>query len=112
MIAQAIVNAARDRGLPLSMPSDVVEQPGAGLTGIVDSRRVAVGSYAFVCASAAPADWSHRFLQRMGYDGATGVFVAVDGVMAGALLLLTRSAWRRRGPFGSCAKRGLSALSW
>jgi heavy metal translocating P-type ATPase len=88
VIAQAIVNAARDRGLPLSMPSNVVEQPGAGLTGVVDSRRVAVGSYAFVCASATPADWSHRFLQRMGYDGATGVFVAVDGVMAGALLLL------------------------
>jgi len=73
--------------LALSMPSGVAEQPGAGLTGIVDNRRVVVGSYAFVCASAAPADWSQRFLQRMGYDGATGVFVAIDGVMAGALLL-------------------------
>ena len=55
---------------------------------MVDSRRVAVGSYAFVCAPQIPADWSPRFLQRMGYDGATGVFVAVDGVMTGALLLL------------------------
>ena len=87
VIAQAITTAARDRGLALSMPSGVEEQPGAGLTGLVDNRRVAVGSYAFVCASAAPAEWSHRFLQRMGYDGATGVFVAIDGVMAGALLL-------------------------
>ena len=87
VIAQAIVTAARDRRLVLSMPSGVEEQPGAGLTGMVGNRRVAVGSYAFVCASAAPADWSHRFLQRMGYDGATGVFVAIDGVMAGALLL-------------------------
>ena len=88
VIAQAIVMAARDRSLALSMPSDVEEQPGAGLTGIVDKRRVAVGSYAFVCASAAPAAWSQQFLQRMGYDGATGVFVAIDGAMAGALLLL------------------------
>jgi heavy metal translocating P-type ATPase len=88
VIAQAIVNAARGRGLALSMPIGVVEQPGAGLTGIVDGQRVAVGSYAFVCASAAPADWNHCFLQRMGYDGATGVFVAVDGVMIGAMLLL------------------------
>ena len=87
VIAQAIVTAARDRGLSLSMPSGVEEQAGAGLTGMVENRRVAVGSYAFVCGSAAPADWSHRFLQRMGYDGATGVFVAIDGVMAGALLL-------------------------
>ncbi len=87
VIAQAIVTAARDRGLALSMASNVEEAPGAGLTGIVDNRRVAVGSYAFVCASAAPADWSHRFLQRMGYDGATGVFLSIDGTMAGALLL-------------------------
>ena len=67
---------------------DVEEQPGAGLTGVVDDRRVAVGSYAFVSASAAAADWSRRFLRRMGYDGATGVFVAIDGAVAGALFLL------------------------
>jgi len=88
VIAQAIVSASRDRGLKLSLPSDVEEQPGAGLTGIVDDRRVAVGSFAFVSASAAAADWSRRFLRRMGYDGATGVFVAIDAAVAGALLLL------------------------
>jgi heavy metal translocating P-type ATPase len=87
VIAQAIVAAARERGLALSMPSAVEEQPGAGLTGILDNRRVAVGSYELVCASAASADWSGQFLRRMGYDGATGVFVGIDGVMAGALLL-------------------------
>jgi P-type E1-E2 ATPase len=54
---------------------------------VVDNRRVAVGSYAFACGFAVPADWSQRFLQRMGYDGATGVFVTIDGVLAGALLL-------------------------
>ena len=88
VIAQAIVSAARERGLTLSMPSDVEEQPGAGLSGVVDRRRVALGSYAFVSASATPADWSQRFLQRMGYEGATGVFVAIDGATAGALLLV------------------------
>jgi heavy metal translocating P-type ATPase len=87
-IARAIVYAARDRGLRLSMPLAVEEQPGAGLSGVVDDRQVAVGSYAFVSASAAPADWTHRFLRRMGYDGATGVFVATNGAVVGALLLL------------------------
>ena len=82
------------------------------LTGIVDGRRVAVGSYAFVCASAAPADWSHQFLQRMGFDGATGVFVAVDGIMAGALLLLDEIRVEILGPFVSFAKPVLSASSW
>jgi heavy metal translocating P-type ATPase len=87
VIAQAIVAAARDRGVALSLPSEVVEQPGAGLNGIVDGRRVVIGSYAFVCGFVAPADWSGEFLRRMGYEGATGVFVAIDGSMAGALLL-------------------------
>jgi soluble P-type ATPase len=88
VIAQAIVSAARDRGLELSMPLDVKEEPGAGLTGVVDGRRVVVGSYAFVSARAAPAGWTRQVLRRMGYDGATGVFVAIDGAVTGALLLL------------------------
>jgi heavy metal translocating P-type ATPase len=87
VIAEAVVTAARARGLPLAMPSTVEEQPGAGLTGIVEGKRVAVGSHAYVCQYAAPADWGRRFLHRMSYEGATGVFVSVDGRMAGALLM-------------------------
>jgi P-type E1-E2 ATPase len=104
VIAQAIVSAARERGLTLSMSSDVEEQPGAGLSGVVDGRRVALGSYAFVSASATPADWSQRFLARMGYEGASGVFVAIDGATAGALRLVdeireeTPRARARRSP--------------
>jgi heavy metal translocating P-type ATPase len=86
--AQAIVSAARERGLTLSLPSNVDEQPGAGLTGVVDDRHVAVGSYSFVSLLANSADWSQQFLRRMGYDGATSVFVAIDGAVAGALLLV------------------------
>jgi soluble P-type ATPase len=88
VIAQAIVSAARERGLTLSLPSKVEEKPGAGLTGVVDDRRVSIGSYSFVSLSAKAADWSEEFLRRTGYDGATGVFVAVDGAIAGALLLV------------------------
>ena len=88
VIAQAIVSAARERGLTLSLPSNVEEQPGAGMTGIVDDRRVAVGSYSFVSLFADSDDWSQQFLRRMDYDGATSVFVAIDGAVAGALLLV------------------------
>ncbi len=88
MIAQAIVAAARERGLALSLPSEVEERPGAGVIGIVNQRRVVIGGYGFVTLFAVPADWSAQFLQRMGYEGAPGVFVAIDGVVAGALLLV------------------------
>lgn len=86
-MAQAIVVAATARGLALPLPEDVEEQPGAGLTGRVDGRRIAVGSHAFVAARAADADWDAGVLRRMAYEGATGAFVAADGVMIGAILL-------------------------
>ena len=70
------------------MPLDVREEPGAGLTGVVDGRRVVIGSYAFASARAASAGWTRQFLRRLGYDGATGVFVAIDGAITGSLLLL------------------------
>jgi len=86
-IAQAIVAAARGRGMALAMPTDAEEEPGAGLTGLVDGRRVSVGGFAYVAAGAEPAAWSESFLRRVDYETATGAFVAADGRMLGAILL-------------------------
>jgi len=63
VIAQAVVSAARERALTLSLPSDVEELPGAGITGSVDGRRLVVGSHSYVMRSASPTDWSRRFLR-------------------------------------------------
>lgn len=86
-IAETVVTTARDRGLALVLPTEVAEEPGAGVTGLVDGRRVAVGSHAYVAARAGNEAWSERFLRRMGYEGSTGVFVAADGRTVGAILL-------------------------
>ena len=86
-IAQTVVAAARAQGLELAMPTAVEEEPGAGVTGLVEARRISVGSHAYVAARAAPADWTERFLRRMGYEGGTGAFVAADGRLIGAILL-------------------------
>ena len=42
-IARALVAAAKARGLALSVPQEVRETPGEGLTGVVEGHRVAVG---------------------------------------------------------------------
>jgi heavy metal translocating P-type ATPase len=85
--AEAVVEAARARGLPLEHAQDVAEVPGAGLTGLVGARRVAVGSYAYVADQAASPDWAPGFLRRTAREGGSAAFVAVDGRMAGALLM-------------------------
>jgi heavy metal translocating P-type ATPase len=86
VIAEALVGAARERGLALAVPADVREEPGAGLEGTVEGRRVALGSHAWISAHSEPASWAAHVLRRMAYEGTTSVFVAIDGVLRGALL--------------------------
>jgi heavy metal translocating P-type ATPase len=85
VISEAVTTAARERNLALSLPSYVVERPGAGVTGQAEGHAVTIGSFDFVSAASAPASWSTVFLRRVAYEGASAVFVAVDGVMIGAL---------------------------
>jgi heavy metal translocating P-type ATPase len=88
VIAEAVVAAAREQGLALSLPSRVEELPGAGISGLVEGQHVVIGNHSFATRSAAPTDWSQRFLRRVDYEGAAGVFVAIDGAMSGALLFV------------------------
>lgn len=86
-IARAVVRAAQQRGLELSLPASVSEQPGSGIAGMVDGRQVRVGSYHFVAEAGQKPPWVERFVRRIGYEGASGVYVAIDGRLAGALLM-------------------------
>ena len=47
-LAGAIIAFAEKRGLRLSQPSEFVNVPGKGVTGVVDGKRVAVGNAAFM----------------------------------------------------------------
>ncbi len=87
VISEAVTLAARERRLALGLPAHVVEQPGAGVTGTVEGRIIAIGSFAYVSTGAAPSAWSRAFLRRVASEGASAVFVSVDGAMAGAIQL-------------------------
>ena len=60
VLAAAIVHGARERGLTLSFPTDVVETPGSGVSGRVDGREVQVGSADFAATSAPAVGASPR----------------------------------------------------
>ncbi|MEU2336968.1 heavy metal translocating P-type ATPase [Streptomyces sp. NPDC013172] len=84
VLAQAIVGTARERGLVLSVPTDVTEEPGRGATGSVEGHQVSVGR-----TGAAPArpDWAKAVDNRALLDGAAVAWLTVDGQPAGAVLL-------------------------
>ncbi|MDA8230549.1 MAG: heavy metal translocating P-type ATPase [Magnetospirillum sp.] len=87
IMAAALVAAARDHRLPLGLPTEVVEHPGAGIAGTVDGRRVLVGGFDWVRQQVGMPEPGHRILRRMSREGLAGVFVAIDGALGGALLL-------------------------
>lgn len=82
-IAQAIVAAARDRGIALSPPENVVETPGEGVTGTVEGRRVAVGGPGFVASQIRAA----HIDDAIAGAGAVVVALAVDGTLVGHVVM-------------------------
>ena len=74
-IAQAIVAAAKARGLVLVLPEAVAETPGEGVAGRIDGRGVLVGGADFVMpqvahsAGAAAARAAGSVLVALGVDG-------------------------------------------
>src|SRR5262249_19100424 len=73
-------------GARLALPEQVEEIPGRGIRGMVGGHRVAVGKAGWVGAAGQPA-WIRAARRRARLDGALTVFVSVDGVPAGVLVL-------------------------
>ncbi len=90
VVAQAIVQAAQAQGLSLELPREVAEEPGEGLHGVVDGHRVIFGGHAYVAAATPSQPWADALLRRMVYEDIGGSFIAVDGVLAGAVLFADR----------------------
>ncbi len=84
-LANAIVGAARERGLTLAPVEDFASQTGLGVIAKIGGRDVAVGNAAQmrrVGADAAPSDAAAETHRR---EGAGVMLVAIDGRFAGLL---------------------------
>ncbi|MEU8869993.1 heavy metal translocating P-type ATPase [Streptomyces javensis] len=99
VLAHAIVDAARERGLEPPVVSNVTEDPGRGASGTVDGQRASIGR--IDTTSAAPS-WAGGVENRALLDGAAVAWLTVDGHLAGAVLL--------RDPIRSDAPRTLRHL--
>ncbi|MFF4906168.1 heavy metal translocating P-type ATPase [Streptomyces sp. NPDC001260] len=84
VLAQAIVDTARERKLELSVPADVTEEPGRGATGVVDGHRVSIGRLG---REDEPPVWAKAVDNRALLDGAAIAWLTLDGEPAGAVLL-------------------------
>lgn len=82
-VAQAVVLAARERGVILPVPSDMTETAGEGVIGTIEGRKVIVGGDDFVSARIGQPAGNHSALVA----GSVLVAVSVDGQLAGHLVM-------------------------
>jgi P-type Cu+ transporter len=84
-LAAAIVAAAGERNIALSPLAGFDAPAGKGAAGTVEQRRVALGNAGYLGELGIAADPLQSEAERLRADGATVVFVAVDGKLAGLL---------------------------
>ena len=85
IIAQTIVSEARARNMTLAVPTDVIEVPGEGLEGHVDGLSAIVGGMYFVANKLGGGEAAT--MKRTDVEGAVVVAVAIDGCLAGEIVL-------------------------
>ena len=84
-IAAAIVRSAEGRGLALPTATQFESVTGGGVLGVVEGRRVAVGSPAFVSGQGVDAAAVDAKADSLRSEGQSVIFVAIDGRLAGLL---------------------------
>jgi Cu+-exporting ATPase len=84
-LAQAIVAEARGRGLALSKAETFESGTGLGVQGRVDGRALALGSAALMRDLGIPTDSLGADAESLRGQGASVMFLAADGALAGLI---------------------------
>ena len=84
-LADAIVRAARERGLVLDTPDDFESASGIGVLGSVAGRRLALGNGALMQQLGIPLDPLAEHAEALRAEGASVMHLAVDNQLFGLL---------------------------
>ncbi|MDB5546519.1 MAG: haloacid dehalogenase, partial [Hyphomicrobiales bacterium] len=84
-LASAIVAAAKEKGLALADVQDFDSPVGKGVTGKVEGKALAIGNRRYFAELGVDTGPLERQAEELRLDGATAVFVAIDGSAAGVL---------------------------
>ncbi len=84
-LADAILRAAREKGLQLAKPADFESGSGIGVRGAVEGRRLALGNTALMEQEGVDVSAFKLDAERLRGEGASVMHLAVDGRLAGLL---------------------------
>jgi P-type Cu+ transporter len=86
-LAEAIVRAAGERDIALAAVSDFNSPVGKGALGIVEGKRVVIGRASFIQEHGGDVSALLAEAERLRHQGATSLFVSVDGAAAGLIAI-------------------------
>jgi Cu+-exporting ATPase len=89
-LAAAIVRGAAERGIAVPVASGVRARTGRGIEGIVERRDVAIGNAAMMKELGVALGGAPARAEALRREGATAMFVAVDGRLAGLVAAVDR----------------------
>ena len=84
-LADAVLRAAKDRGLSLSEAADFDSPVGRGVIGVVDGKQVVLGGAPLMAEQGIDLGPLLAEAETLRQDGTTAVFAAIDGRLAGVL---------------------------
>jgi Cu+-exporting ATPase len=86
-LAVAIVRAAEERGVSTTPVVDFDSPTGRGAVGSVDGKKIALGNAKFLSELSVDVTGLSDQAEELRKDGATAIFMAVDGRVAGVLAI-------------------------
>jgi heavy metal translocating P-type ATPase len=86
-LAAAIVASAQERRLAPSQVSGFVSHSGKGVVGMVDGRHITLGNAKFLREIGIASTDLDDEAERLRADGATAIFLAVDGKIAAVIAI-------------------------
>jgi Cu+-exporting ATPase len=86
-LAQAVLNAARDRKLDLADAKGFTAVSGKGASATVDGRAIALGNAALMTELQVSTNDLDAAAEAAGQNGATVIYVAIDGRAAGIIAI-------------------------
>jgi Cu+-exporting ATPase len=86
-LAAAIVATAGERGVTLQSVMGFDSPAGKGAIGMVERKRIALGNARFLAELGIETDALSSEAERLRPDGATAIFIAIDGKLAGVIAI-------------------------
>jgi len=111
VLAEALVHEAERRGLSPAEPADAVEEPGQGIEGTVEGRRVAVGSSSWLRSRGYQVEGAARIGGDGDAAGLAKVAVGVDGRLAGVVVMADSLREDARGLAGELREAGVRRVA-